>query len=106
MANWFKYTAEQGQFLVDNIEVTNKKLAILFEEKFGINITTKYLANFKYRVSKKTINTTKFNTKIGESYVNKDSRISEEISKDIKENANLFREMAKRGVKKWNLEQQ
>lgn len=100
MANWFKYTAEQGQFLVDNIDVANKELAKLFEEKFGINVTTKYLANFKYRVSKKTINTTKFNTKIGDSYVNKDSRLSAEISKDIKDNANLFRKLAKRGVRK------
>ena len=53
MANWFKYTEEQGKFLLDNIEVANKELAMLFEEKFGVNITSKYLANFKYRVKKK-----------------------------------------------------
>lgn len=48
----------------------------------------------------------RFNLKIGDSYVNKDSKLSEEVSEDIKENVNLFREMAKRGVKRWNLEQQ
>lgn len=99
MANNFKYTAEQGQFLLDNIEIANKKLARIFEEKFKINIDLKYLANFKYRVKKKKITTDTFNRKIGDSYVNKDSRLSEELSEDIKNNANLFREMAKKGVR-------
>lgn len=100
MANWFKYTAEQGQFLLDNIEIANKELARIFEEKFKINIDLKYLANFKYRVKKKKVTADTFNRKIGDSYVNKDSRLSEEVSEDIKENVNLFREMAKRGVRK------
>lgn len=100
MANNFKYTSEQGQFLLDNIEIANKKLARIFEEKFQVNIDLKYLANFKYRVKKKKITADTFNTKIGDSYVNKDSKISEEVSEDVKNNANLFREMAKRGVKR------
>lgn len=99
MAKHFKYTAEQGQFLLDNLDIANKELAKIFEEKFGININLKYLANFKYRVKKKKITANTFNTKIGDSYVNKDSKISEEVSEDVKENANLFREMAKRGVR-------
>lgn len=99
MANNFKYTAEQGKFLLDNLNIANKELARIFEEKFKVNIDLKYLANFKYRVKKKKITANTFNTKIGDSYVNKNSRISEELSEDIKNNANLFREMAKKGVR-------
>lgn len=99
MANNFKYTAEQGKFLFDNLNIANKELARIFEEKFKVNIDLKYLANFKYRVKKKKITANTFNTKIGDSYVNKNSRISEELSEDIKNNANLFREMAKKGVR-------
>ncbi len=100
MGKHFKYTKVQGKFLLDNIDIANKELAKIFEEKFKVNIDLKYLANFKFRVKKKKITANSFNTKIGDSYVNKDSKMSEEISAEVKENVNLFRGLAKRGIRR------
>lgn len=100
MGKHAKYTRVQEQFLLDNLDTTNKELKGLFEDKFKVNIATTYIANFKYRLKTNKSKFSSFNKKIGDSYVNKDSRISEELSEEIKENVDLFREMAKRGVRK------
>lgn len=93
-----KYTQLQMQFLLDHLDMKNRELKILFEEKFGMDIDRHYIANLRIRVNKKK--KFRFDLNIGDSYVNKDSRISEELSEEIKENVDLFREMAKRGVRK------
>lgn len=96
-----KYTETQMKFLIEHLSMKNVELKALFEEKFNAEIDRHYIANLRVRTrAKEEKNEKRFNLKIGDSYVNKDSRLSEEISKDIKENANLFREMAKRGVRK------
>ena len=102
-----KYTETQMKFLIEHLSMKNVELKALFEEKFNAEIDRHYIANLRVRTrAKEEKNEKRFNLKIGDSYVNKDSKISEEISEDTKNNANLFREMAKRGVKRWNLEQQ
>lgn len=100
-----KYTQLQMQFLLDHLDMKNVELKALFEEKFNVEIDRHYIANLRIRTrAKEEKDKKRFNLKIGDSYVNKDSRMSEELSEDIKNNANLFREMAKKGAKKWNLE--
>lgn len=102
-----KYTETQMQFLLDHLNMKNVELKVLFEEKFNAEIDRHYIANLRIRTrAKEEKDEKRFNLKIGDSYVNKDSKISEEVSEDVKDNANLFREMAKKGVKRWNLEQQ
>lgn len=102
-----KYSEIQTQFLLDHLNMKNVELKALFEEKFNAEIDRHYIANLRIRTKAKEAKDKKrFNLKISDSYVNKDSKISEEVSEDVKNNANLFREMAKRGVKRWNLEQQ
>ena len=101
-----KYTETQMKFLLEHLSMKNVELKALFEEKFNEEIDRHYIANLRVRTkAKEEKDKNRFNLKIGDSYVNKDSRISEELSEDIKENANLFREMAKKGVRVWNLEQ-
>lgn len=96
-----KYTQLQMQFLLEHLDMKNVELKALFEEKFNVEIDRHYIANLRIRTRAKEEKYKKiFNLKIGDSYVNKDSKISEEISEDIKYNANLFREMAKRGAKR------
>ena len=88
------------QFLLDHLNMKNVELKALFEEKFNAEIDRHYIANLRIRTrEKEEKNEKRFNLKIGDSYVNKDSKISEEVSEDVKENANLFREMAKKGVR-------
>lgn len=102
-----KYSEIQMEFLLDHLSMKNVELKALFEEKFNEEIDRHYIANLRIRKrAKEEKNERRFNLKIGDSYVNKDSKISEEISEDVKDNANLFREMAKKGVRIWNLEQQ
>lgn len=102
-----KYTETQMQFLLDHLNMKNVELKVLFEEKFNAEIDRHYIANLRIRTrAKEEKDEKRFNLKIGDSYVNKDSKISEEVSEDVKDNANLFREMAKKGVRIWNLEQQ
>ena len=94
-----KYSEIQMQFLLDHLNMKNVELKALFEEKFNAEIDRHYIANLRIRTrAKEEKNEKRFNLKIGDSYVNKDSKISEEVSEDVKENANLFREMAKKGV--------
>lgn len=101
-----KYSEIQIQFLLEHLSMKNVELKALFEQKFNEEIDRHYIANLRVRTkAKEEKNEKRFNLKIGDSYVNKDSRMSEELSKDVKENANLFREMAKKGVRIWNLEQ-
>ena len=96
-----KYTQLQMQFLLDHLDMKNVELKALFEEKFNVEIDRHYIANLRIRTrAKEEKDKKRFNLKIGDSYVNKDSRMSEELSEDIKNNANLFREMAKKGAKK------
>lgn len=96
-----KYSEIQRQFLIEHLSMKNVELKALFEEKFNEEIDRHYIANLRVRTkAKEEKNEKRFNLKIGDSYVNKDSRMSEELSKDIKNNANLFREMAKKGVKR------
>lgn len=91
----------QMQFLLDHLNMKNVELKALFEEKFNEEIDRHYIANLRVRTRAKEKKIKKrFNLKIGDSYVNKDSRISEELSEEIKENVDLFREMAKSGVRK------
>lgn len=85
------------QFLLDHLNMKNVELKALFEEKFNAEIDRHYIANLRIRTEVK--DKKRFNLKISDSYVNKDSRLSEEVSEDIKENVNLFRELAKRGVR-------
>lgn len=89
------------QFLLEHLSMKNVELKSLFEQKFNEEIDRHYIANLRVRAkAKEEKNKNRFNLKIGDSYVNKDSKISEEVSEDVKENANLFREMAKKGVRK------
>lgn len=102
-----KYSEIQIQFLLEHLSMKNVELKALFEQKFNEEIDRHYIANLRVRTkAKEEKDKNRFNLKIGDSYVNKDSKISEEVSEDVKENVNLFREMAKRGVRIWNLEQQ
>lgn len=95
-----KYSEIQIQFLLEHLSMKNVELKALFEQKFNEEIDRHYIANLRVRTkAKEEKNEKRFNLKIGDSYVNKDSRMSEELSKDVKENANLFREMAKKGVR-------
>lgn len=95
-----KYTETQMQFLLDHLNMKNIELKVLFEEKFNAEIDRHYIANLRIRTrAKEEKDEKRFNLKIGDSYVNKDSKISEEVSEDVKDNANLFREMAKKGVR-------
>ena len=95
-----KYSEIQMQFLLDHLNMKNVELKALFEEKFEAEIDRHYIANLRIRTKAKEEKYKKrFNLKIGDSYVNKNSKISEELSEDVKENANLFREMAKKGVR-------
>lgn len=95
-----KYTETQMKFLLEHLSIKNVELKALFEEKFNAEIDRHYIANLRVRTrAKEEKNEKRFNLKIGDSYVNKDSKISEEVSEDVKENANLFREMAKKGVR-------
>lgn len=101
-----KYSEIQMKFLLEHLNMKNVELKVLFEEKFNAEIDRHYIANLRVRTkAKEEKNEKRFNLKIGDSYVNKDSRMSEELSEDIKNNVNLFREMAKKGVRVWNLEQ-
>lgn len=96
-----KYSEIQMRFLLDHLNMKNVELKALFEEKFNVEIDRHYIANLRIRTkAKEEKDKKRFNLKIGDSYVNKDSKISEEVSEDIKENVNLFREMAKRGVRR------
>lgn len=80
----------------------NVELKALFEEKFNAEIDRHYIANLRVRTkAKEEKDKNRFNLKIGDSYVNKDSKLSEEISEKVKENVNIFKNMAIRGVKKW-----
>lgn len=95
-----KYSEIQIQFLLEHLSMKNVELKALFEEKFNEEIDRHYIANFRVRTkAKEEKDKNRFNLKIGDSYVNKDSKISEEVSEDVKENVNLFREMAKKGVR-------
>lgn len=95
-----KYTETQMKFLLEHLSMKNVELKALFEERFNAEIDRHYIANLRVRTkAKEEKDKNRFNLKIGDSYVNKDSKISEEISEDVKENANLFREMAKKGVR-------
>lgn len=101
MSKKSKYSEIQMQFLLDHLNMKNVELKALFEEKFNVEIDRHYIANLRVRTkAKEEKDKKRFNLKIGDSYVNKDSRLSEEISENIKENANLFRKMAKKGVKR------
>ena len=97
MSRKSKYSEIQMQFLLDHLNMKNVELKALFEEKFNAEIDRHYIANLRIRTEVK--DKKRFNLKISDSYVNKDSRLSEEVSEDIKENVNLFRELAKRGVR-------
>lgn len=100
-----KYSEIQIQFLLEHLNMKNVELKALFEEKFNAEIDRHYIANLRVRTKAKEENDKKrFNLKIGDSYVNKDSKLSEEISEEVKENVNIFKNMAKRGVRRWNLE--
>lgn len=80
----------------------NVELKALFEEKFKVEIDRHYIANLRVRTkAKEEKDKKRFNLKISDSYVNKDSRLSEEMSEEVKENVEVFRDMAIRGVKKW-----
>lgn len=94
-----KYSEIQMKFLLDHLNIKNVELKALFEEKFNVEIDRHYIANLRVRTkAKEEKDKKRFNLKIGDSYVNKDSKISEEVSEDVKENVNLFREMAKKGL--------
>mgnify|MGYP007029030740 CR=1 FL=1 len=92
-----KYTELQMQFLLDHLDMKNRELKILFEEKFGIDIDRHYIANLRIRVNKKE--KFRFDLNIGDSYVDKESKYSDEVSEEVKENVNIFKNMAIRGVK-------
>ena len=92
-----KYTQLQMQFLLDHLDMKNRELKILFEEKFGIDVDRHYIANLRIRVNKKK--KFRFDPNIGDSYVNKESKYSDEVSEEVKENVNIFKNMAIRGVK-------
>ena len=92
----------QMQFLLDHLNMKNVELKALFEEKFKVEIDRHYIANLRVRTkAKEEKDKKRFNLKISDSYVNKDSRLSEEMSEEVKENVEVFRDMAIRGVKKW-----
>lgn len=95
-----KYSETQMKFLLEHLSMKNVELKALFEEKFNAEVDRHYIANLRVRTkAKEEKDKNRFNLKIGDSYVNKDSKISEEVSEDVKENVNLFREMAKKGVR-------
>lgn len=95
-----KYSEIQRQFLIEHLSMKNVELKLLFEQKFNVEIDRHYIANLRIRTrAKEEKNEKIFNLKIGDSYVNKDSRLSEEMSEEVKENVNIFKNMAKRGVK-------
>lgn len=98
MARKTKYNKSQMQFLLDHLDMKNRELKILFEEKFGVDIDRHYIANLRIRVNKKE--KFRFDLNIGDSYVDKESKYSDEVSEEVKENVEVFREMAKRGVKR------
>lgn len=96
-----KYSEIQIQFLIEHLSMKNVELKALFEEKFNEEIDRHYIANLRVRTkAKEEKNKKRFNLKIGDSYVNKDSKMSEEISAEVKENVDLFRGLAKRGIRK------
>lgn len=97
-----KYSEIQIQFLLDHLDMKNRELKILFEEKFGIDIDRHYIANLRIRFNKKK--KFRFDLNIGDSYANKENKYSDEVSEEVKENVEVFRNMAKKGVKRWNLE--
>ena len=102
-----KYSEIQIQFILEHLNVKNVELKALFEEKFNAEIDRHYIANLRIRTrAKEEKDKKRFNLKIGDSYVNKDSKMSEEISAEVKENVDLFRGLAKRGIRRWNLERQ
>ena len=86
------------QFLLEHLDMKNRELKILFEEKFDVDIDKHYIANLRIRDNKKE--KFRFDLNIGDSYVNKESKYSDEVSEEVKENVEVFRDMAKRGVKK------
>lgn len=95
-----KYSEIQIQFLLEHLSMKNVELKALFEEKFNAEIDRHYIANLRIRTrAKEEKDEKRFNLKIGDSYVNKDSKLSEEISEEVKENVNIFKNMAIRGVK-------
>lgn len=97
-----KYTETQMKFLIEHLSMKNVELKALFEEKFNAEIDRHYIANLRVRTkAKEEKDKKRFNLKISDSYVNKDSRLSEEMSEEVKENVEVFRDMAIRGVKKW-----
>ena len=96
-----KYTETQMKFLLEHLSMKNVELKALFEEKFNEEIDRHYIANLRVRTkAKEEKDKNKFNIKIGDSYVNKDSKLSEEMSEEVKENVNIFKNLAKRGVKR------
>lgn len=95
-----KYSEIQMQFVLEHLGMKNLELKALFEEKFNAEIDRHYIANSRIRTrAKEEKDEKRFNLKIGDSYVNKDSRLSEEMSEEVKENVNIFKNMAIRGVK-------
>lgn len=95
-----KYAETQMKFLLEHLSMKNVELKFLFEQKFNVEIDRHYIANLRIRTrAKEEKDKKRFNLKIGDSYVNKDSRLSEEMSEEVKENVKTFRDMAKRGVK-------
>ena len=96
-----KYSEIQIQFILEHLNVKNVELKALFEEKFNAEIDRHYIANLRIRTrAKEEKDKKRFNLKIGDSYVNKDSKMSEEISAEVKENVDLFRGLAKRGIRR------
>lgn len=101
MSRKSKYTETQIKFLLEHLNVKNVELKALFEEKFNAEIDRHYIANLRVRTrAKEEKDKKRFNLKIGDSYVNKDSKMSEEISAEVKENVDLFRGLAKRGIRR------
>lgn len=96
-----KYSEIQMKFLLEHLNMKNVELKALFEEKFNAEIDRHYIANLRVRTkAKEEKNEKRFNLKIEDSYVNKDSKMSEEISAEVKENVDLFRGLAKRGIRR------
>lgn len=100
MSRTRKYSEIQMQFILEHLSMKNLELKALFEEKFNAEIDRHYIANLRIRTrAKEEKDEKRFNLKIGDSYVNKDSRLSEEMSEEVKEKVNIFKNMAIRGVK-------
>lgn len=96
-----KYSETQMKFLLEHLSMKNVELKALFEQKFNEEIDRHYIANLRIRTrAKEEKDKKRFNLKIGDSYVNKDSKMSEEISAEVKENVDLFRGLAKRGIRR------